>query len=207
VTIRILADREPYTVFDGGPRPAGELDLDEAGPFGPVRILNGPGGLDEPPPDVIVLPAEAFLSLRRPAPRDRGETPLYIPFGPVGPMRNCFEKGCADYIREPWSLPELLARLSRLMILRFRIRERALELRGALLAGGVSPIELSKNEEGVLRSLVINAPLPIPRGEDRALGRCVISLRRKMDSIEPGLGRGILTIRAFGYRLDGSACV
>jgi DNA-binding response OmpR family regulator len=133
-------------------------------------------------------------------------------------MEQAFERGCADYLREPWALPELLARGIRFFKLKFHAGERKLELRGTCLAGESAWIELTESERALLRLLILNAPFPVPRkaavsalsgrarNGSQALGRCVISLRRKMELVEPGLGGRILAIRTIGYRLDALSC-
>jgi hypothetical protein len=204
MTIRILADREPYSSFADAP------PVEEG-----IQIVNGPAGLDEPSPDILVMPAADFLLLRRPPPGLFGEGSLFMPYGPVALMERSFDQGCADYLREPWSLPELRARGSRLFTLRFRAGEASLELRGTRLWGFGRSIALSEGEAAFLRLLVINAPRPIPRGAAQAAlprrlrtapGRAAASLRARLESLEPGLGGRLLAIRGFGYRLDGTAC-
>jgi DNA-binding response OmpR family regulator len=144
---------------------------------------------------------------------------LFIPYGPVALMEQAFEHGCSDYLREPWALPELRARGLHLLTLKFLAGECKLELKGTRLAGETASIELTESERALLRLLVLNAPLPVPRQAavsvlsshgnkgSHSLGRCVVSLRRKMESVEPGFGGRLLAIRAFGYRLDASSCV
>ncbi len=220
MTIRILADREPYTAYASAPRPdceCGQSDL-ITGPSGSVAILNGPAGLDEPSPDILVLPAADFLDLRLANDPKADHGILYIPYGSVDLMEKAFERGCIDYIREPWSLVELLARGGRFFRLKFHIGEKILELRGRRLSGESASVDLTEPERIILRLLILNAPSPIPReaiypvvfgteaGKTSALGRCVASLRRKMEAVEPGLGSKLIAIRAFGYRLDGAAC-
>jgi hypothetical protein len=224
VTIRILADREPYSTFADAPRPEGVVDPSGfvSGPSASLSesfvILNGPAALDDPSPDIIVMPVEDFLVLRGRPSMDAVLKTLYIPYGPVAMMEKAFEQGCTDYIREPWALPELRARGSRLFKLKFRAGDRTMELSGMRLVGDASSIELTDSERALLRLFVLNAALPVPReaaisalprpaqGEKHALGRCVTSLRRKMDLVEPGLGARLLAIRGFGYRLDATSC-
>ena len=224
MTIRILADREPYSAYadvsssDKATAPLEPVAGPSGSQSGSFVILNGPAGLDDPAPDILVMPAEDFLSLRIHPRAEPSERILYIPYGPVALMEQAFERGCADYLREPWALPELLARGIRLFKLKFHAGERKLELRGTRLAGEAAWIELTESERALLRLLVLNAPFPVPkkaavsalscraRNESQALGRCVVSLRRKMELVEPGLGGRLLAIRAIGYRLDALSC-
>ena len=58
--------------------------------------------------DAVVVPAQRFLSL----------APLHLPVpvfasGPPSLLAECLAADCADYLREPWSIEELEARLSR----------------------------------------------------------------------------------------------
>jgi hypothetical protein len=207
VTIRVLADREPYPELEAGLESESRDFFGTMGPSGPVRVLNGPATVDELPPDILVLPAETFLVLRRLSAPGQTDSSLYVAYGPLALMQESFQRGCSDYIREPWSLTELRARLGRLLTLRFLAGGKRFELSGSRLACGGASVELCEGERALLRSLLLNAPLPVPRSSDPALGRHVSSLRRKMDEVEPGLGLRIQAIRAFGYRLDGSACV
>jgi DNA-binding winged helix-turn-helix (wHTH) protein len=214
VTVRILADREPYSSYGDE-----SLSSEETGPLtGSCVILNGPSCLDYPSPGLVVLPAEDFLTLagRDAAPPRSGI--LYIAYGPVALMEQAFDGGCVDYIREPWALPELRARLGRFYRQKFRAGDVTLELLGKRLAGARAAVELGESECALLRLLLINAPRLLPReaafasisssaGEKtRALCRCVISIRRKLDHVEPGLGRRLHTIRGLGYRMDVGAC-
>lgn len=208
MTIRILADREPYSSFD-----------DAMGPLtGSLGILCGPAGLDDAPPDILVLPAEQFLELREPSGAEYQPRVFYIPYGPVELMEKAFERGCSDYLREPWALPELRARVSRFAKVKFCAGERFLEMRGVHLAGETASTCLTEGERALLQLLVLNVPHPVPRdaaiatlerlfhADSTVLGHCISSLRRKLDSVEPGLGRRLLAIRGFGYRLEVSSC-
>jgi DNA-binding winged helix-turn-helix (wHTH) protein len=184
---------------------------------GSLAILNGPSGLDDPDPDILVMPAEDFLALPSHAIGPRRGI-LYIAYGPVRLMEKAFDGGCIDYIREPWALPELRARVGRFYRQRFRAGARTLELRGRSLGGSGSTVELSERECALLGLLIMNAPRPIPREAAAAsissspdmrshgLGHCIASIRRKLDCVEPGLGSRLHAIRGFGYRMDVGAC-
>jgi two-component system, OmpR family, response regulator len=211
VTIRILADRQPYSAY----APA---TGDPTDPSGSVLILNGPARVDEAPPDLLVLPAEDFLSLMSASRSGAEGRTSYLPYGPVDLMDRAFELGCVDYIREPWSLPELRARAGRLRRLKFKACGKVFECRPGCLESGSSRSELGEGEGELLRLLIARAPHPLSReaalqaldpssqGRDRALIRRIAALRRKLDALEPGLGRCIVAIRNLGYRLDASRC-
>jgi hypothetical protein len=58
--------------------------------------------------DAVIIPAQRFLAL----------APLQLPMpvlasGPPSLLAECLAAGCADYLREPWSMDEVEARLSR----------------------------------------------------------------------------------------------
>jgi hypothetical protein len=58
--------------------------------------------------DAVVMPAQRFLAL----------APLHLPVpvfasGPTSLLAECLSAGCADFLREPWSIDELEARLTR----------------------------------------------------------------------------------------------
>lgn len=61
--------------------------------------------------DAVVMPALDFLRWEL-----LGELRPRLPVlasGPPGSLAECLDAGCADYLREPWSLGELEARLAR----------------------------------------------------------------------------------------------
>jgi hypothetical protein len=192
VTIRILADREPYTSY-----------ADETAT---LVIMNGPAELDAPEADFIVLPAEDFLALGRRAERGR-RGPRFIAYGPVALMAAAFESGSSDYLREPWSLPELHARLSRLLNVSFRWKDATLGLLGSILLGQSSAC-LDETERELLLLLLRSAPLPVTKEalDSRGLGHCVASLRQLLDAAQPGLGNSLRAVRGLGYRLDVLSC-
>ncbi len=213
MTIRILADHEPYSSY------ADRLCSDKAKDAAGANVyLNGPPGLDDPSPDFVILPAEDFLSLPRESLARSSERTAFIAYGSADLMESAFDRGCADYLREPWGPLELRARVGRLAKGKFLVEGKLFELKGPRLAGSSSSIELGESEGRLLRLLLRNAPLPVPRDSAasalsgsaqknrQALSRCVISLRRKMEYVEAGLGSRLRAIKGFGYRLDVEIC-
>jgi len=208
-----LADREPYSSYADRNRPSVPEKSGRA-----QVILGGPPRLDDPCPDFVVLPAEYFLSLPRASLAYSGIQSGFIAYGPVELMEAAFDRGCADYLREPWGLLELRVRVCRLAKGRFSVGGRFFELRATRLVGNSGAIELSECERGLLSLLLRNAPLPVPRdiasnavsdsacAKGYALSHCIISLRRKMEIVETGLGSKLHTIRGFGYRMEVEAC-
>ena len=215
MTIRILADRQPYSSY------AAQLASDRDGAPNDL-YFNGPAKLDDPSPDFLVLPAETFLSLARTSIAESedhdADACAYLAYGPVDLMERAFQRGCADYLREPWAPAELRARVGRLCKVRFRALGAVFELKGALLLTGRVHVELSEREKSFLGLLLRNAPNPVPRAgaeisvfaslrpKKPELGTCAVSLRRKMESLHPGLGTRLRVIRGLGYRLDVDIC-
>lgn len=210
VTILILADREPYSSFDY--EGLFEREGDSRGSLARAfRVYCGPSELDEAEPGIIVLPAFDFISLRgSPWGRMALDWPCYLAYGPVSLMEESFARGSADYMREPWALRELRARLLRLLGLAFSAGEIILILKGSSLQAGSSSISLCPMELFLLRLLVRNAPLPITKEalglDPNMLARSISELRVKLERLEPGLGRRLHTVRGIGYRFDVEAC-
>jgi hypothetical protein len=199
VTVRILADRDPR--LPSGPQ------------SGAFVFLSGPPAIDEEEPDIVVMPVLDFLALE-----GRSDEPAYIAYGPVDRMEEAFDRGCLDYIREPWSMAELRARLGKTLILRFMAGDARLRLSGTRLQSDTATIDLDPSQSGLLRLLLQRAPLPLTREAaiqalplerrlgNQALGRCMASLRLKLDSAHEGLGGRLHTIRGVGFRFDASIC-
>jgi hypothetical protein len=199
VTVRILADRDPQ--LPSGPQ------------SGAFVFLSGPPAIDEPEPDIVVMPVLDFLALACPS----GRTD-YIAYGPVDRMEGAFDRGCLDYIREPWSMAELRARLGKTLILRFKAGDASFRLSGTRLQSDTATIELDPSQSNLLRLLLQRAPLPLSREaamealssgkkqEIQDLSRCVAGLRLKLDSAYMGLGTRLRTLRRVGYRFDAAIC-
>ena len=170
--------------------------------------------MDEAEADIIVLPASEFLALPRDCPGRTG----YVVYGPVALMDKAFEGGCVDYLREPWALPELFARLKRLQTLKFRTGKSSLSLVGSAIRSQKASVELALSELNLFRLLLRSAPFLVTKeagiaalsiaaiDESHALGRCAVSLRHSLDSVEPGLGRRLHAVRGRGYRFDAELC-
>jgi len=198
--VRILADREPYSSFADQTLPRGE------------SLTVGPPPVGSASPDVVVLPAADFLDLLP----IRGRSPGFIAYGPVPLMGCAFERGCVDYLREPWTLAELSARLVRLDICSFSAGGSLFRLEGSSLSGSEASVELGAEERSLLRLLVRNSPFPVtneaiasalPAGlGPRALAQKVASLRRSLWRLSPDLSRRVRPIRGVGYRMDIDAC-
>jgi DNA-binding winged helix-turn-helix (wHTH) protein len=202
VTVRILADREPYASFSDQTPPQRD------------SYSWGPPALDSPTPDFVVLPVSDFLALEL----GRSRFPGFIAYGVVALMGAAFDRGCADYLREPWSLPELVARLRRLENCRFKVDGKLYRVEDSFLLGEGASVELGSEELAFLRLLLKNAPLPVarevaeaslaPGADDDGLTfrRRISSLRRSLKRLSPSLGELIRPVRDFGYRTEGVLC-
>lgn len=207
MTIRILADREPYASYAS----FGQNEGPHARSF---VFLGGPASLDEPEPDFLVLPARDFLLLPNIGLRRYG----CIAYGPVDLMERVFARDCSDYLREPWSMYELCARLLKYQRLRVRAGGKILCLVGSRLSCDIAEERLKPNELAFFSLLIRASPRPVSNetassclassglDEKHALGRCAIALRRHLDALEPGLGRLVRVVRGQGYRFDGERC-
>lgn len=199
MTIRLLADREPYLSF-----------ADEGSD---LVILNGPPDLDDSEADFFVLPAADFLACAQSFERRRRGA-RWIAYGPVSLMQSSFDSGAADYLREPWSLPELRARVSRFLGIDFRVGDSTLRLSGSTLRGPEGPVTLTSSELAFLRILLQSAPLPVTKDaaaaclglDTHSLARLAVALRHKLDQLHLGLGAELHTVRGLGYRLDVFSC-
>jgi DNA-binding response OmpR family regulator len=167
--------------------------------------------LDEAEPDLIVMPAADFLTIKLVRDPRPGQTkPAYIAYGPVALMEETFVRGCVDYLREPWTMAELRARLGRHFSVAFRASGSIFILTGSTLRCGGRAVELCPDEINLLRLLVLNAPRPVTRevfGERiELLAHTALKLRRKCKVFDPELGKSFHAIRGLGYRLDGITC-
>ncbi|HET7839474.1 MAG TPA: winged helix-turn-helix domain-containing protein [Rectinemataceae bacterium] len=201
--VRLLACAEPYISYATARDPEGSLVFCEEG-----------GAADRDPPEVLVIPAESFLALGAEARRRQAS----IAYGPAGLMGACFEAGCVDYLRDPWPLEELAARLGRIERPRFRLGTALVELRGSLLSTDAAEVSLSESERRLLRVLYLNRGRPVPREALRsALGGCfgassrlpdvhIASIRKKLEALVPGASSCLRACRGLGYRLDVDAC-
>jgi DNA-binding winged helix-turn-helix (wHTH) protein len=211
MTIRILADRQPYTSYAA----RYSEGIDARGPPGPFVVLSGPGSLDGPEADLLTMPIQDFLDL----PTAERTGSLVIAYGAASRMSAAFERGCADYLREPWPLQELLARAERILNPRITIDGIRLSLlQDRLYAHGFSSVELTEAERRLTRLLIRNAGLPVTRAamnyalndngasSDRAIDNHISSIRKKIEQVHKGTGKAIVTIRGVGYRLTSSSC-
>jgi hypothetical protein len=176
------------------------------------------GDIDEPldEADVAVVPAPRLTDFLEVHPGVVRYVPV-IAYGNQAYLRICFLAGCSDYLREPWSLEEMLLRANRV------VRKEDFQLSwghvrvGSQHAHGAEgrSIELSFQEAQLLRLLCQNAGQVVtreacyytlwgtPRGVSRVVDVYVSRLRRKLREVA-GLDETtdvIESVRGIGYRL------
>lgn len=160
--------------------------------------------------DCLVMPAEAFLS----AGLDR-ERPPVIGYGEESLLPLCLGAGAFDYLREPWGLPELEARVRRLRGRGFALAGARCELRPHELRGPLGGVPLSPRAYDALRLLVDHAPRAlsaetlhrvIGTKAPSALPMAVSRLRKAIGLAAGGEAASRLRgTRAGGPRADGEA--
>jgi DNA-binding response OmpR family regulator len=198
--VHLVADREPYLSY---------IERRDPGGF----LLFCP----EAEAELEVLPAERLLA------PEGGERPgkLLFAYGPVSLMAASFEAGCADFLRDPWSLGELAARAARHDRARCTLGGRRLDLRGASLSTGgerESTLVLSEHERRLIKLFIDHSGQIITRtaialalwGAERPGSRSidvlVSRLRARIELLIPGMGNRIASCRGFGYRFLSDAC-
>jgi hypothetical protein len=142
-------------------------------------------------------------------------SPLVIAFGPAEHLRAAFLAGCADYLKEPWDLPELETRLVHATLTRPEEMSRAwgyvLEGRCLRLPDG-REVKLSAHESVVAGLLFANQGAVVsrralsfalwgklPAQSSRAVDMHVSALRRK-------LGKDLIScVRGQGYVISPGA--
>lgn len=204
--IRILADREPYLSY--GDAVDGSEDLS-------LKVSPIDAGIGAA--DLAVVPVDTYLAL----PESLRLAPSFA-YGPVSLIDAAFEAGCLDFLREPWSLVELLSRSSRIRKPSIRGEGFALDLEAGslrVLAPLRANIELGEAERKLMRVLMLNAGKIVPRealcfalwGDEGRRSRApdvhLSSIRRSLENACPGMGEIIKSQRGKGYRLLGKTCV
>jgi len=204
MTIRILADREPYASYADVPDSGRSK-----GPSGPFVISKGPIADEEPPPDLIVMPVEEFLSMSS----MRRSGSVVIAYGGVSCMEEAFALGCSDYLREPWSIRELTARAGKLDTPRISFGGIEISLTRDHLCSPSASVRLTESERRLARLLILNAGYPvtrealgyaiqgITRTDPHVIENHISSLRTKLDQAYTGAHDMIKAVRGLGYRL------
>ena len=126
--------------------------------------------------DATVVPALRFLTW------PEGLVPgIVIASGPAGMARECFDSGCDDYIREPWTEAELQARVLAHSGSRFELERGLLIVDKGRLYGPRASARLSDTMHGILVLLSGNKGRPIPRAAIAALAEPVPANGRAID--------------------------
>lgn len=142
--------------------------------------------------DAIVVPALRFLSY----PPLTRTVPL-IASGPAELAEPCFEAGCSDFIREPWTGDELQARVAGHTCSGFAFSHEGLRFSGHTLLGPTSEIVLSDAAFSILMLLSANIGQPVPRlaiasligaraGDSRSIDMRIARLRTALRSAGAG---------------------
>ncbi len=164
--------------------------------------------------DLYVLPVYLLQEFTDEPLRAAARIPV-IAYGEPSALRGAFLAGCADYLREPWSLEELSLRARKL------VRAPALSLEGVDLRLSEVSVEsrhgrasLSLQEQRVLRALLRQKGTVVsrealqyalwgklPHGRSRAVDVHVSSLRRKLRRLLPSehTGQIIQAVKGIGY--------
>jgi two-component system alkaline phosphatase synthesis response regulator PhoP len=143
--------------------------------------------------------------------------------GQVSDKVNGFRLGADDYVTKPFQLPELIARVERMLRRRSRRRatqgminfgEIALDPAGRTVQRAGRAVALLAKEYDLLFLLASNPGHPFSRetildrvwgwgfdGTTRTVDNYILALRQKLEA-DPARPRHITTVRQVGYRLD-----
>jgi hypothetical protein len=108
--------------------------------------------------DLLIAPAAVVLG----RPMELYAAPL-IAYGPERLLDLCLDSGCADYMREPWSLDELLARAELRSLPALLLDTCDLSLHRGMLRGPQGQRRLSATASAGLALLAANRARPVPR--------------------------------------------
>lgn len=204
MTIFILAECEPYRSY-----PLQYNNEKAEGPSGPFVILGGDDLRQGSSADILVMPSHVYAAM----PRAQREAAVVLVYGEIAEMEAAFELGCADFLREPWSMAELLVRAGRCARPRIYIDGVEFVLDRGTLRQGERSVLLTESERRLATLFANSGGMPLTRealawvlnnnkgGSSRSLDNHITSLRKKIDQVYPGAGRRIKTVRGIGYRL------
>ncbi len=108
--------------------------------------------------DAIIIPALRFLALPRACPR----IPI-LASGPSSTASECFESGCSDFIREPWTEAELCARVHSRSPERLDFGCEAISILGTTLTGPSGSTHINDDGFKLLALLLANRGHAVPR--------------------------------------------
>jgi DNA-binding response OmpR family regulator len=207
--VLLLADQDPYRGY-ARPEPSDGGSGLFIFPSSTAASLS-PGQEDW---ELIVLPAALVA-----APSWKRPVHPFFAYGSERLMSFAFAAGAMDYLREPWGLEELEARIEgRLAARVFSIKGCRLSLRGRRLSVGSSGLDLGP-EEARLLELFLLAPgeilsrellleeLGLQAGTDsRALDMRISALRKRLSCLGIAAKASVIACRGKGYRLAVDAC-
>lgn len=108
--------------------------------------------------DLVVAPAAMVLA----RPKELSVAPL-IAYGPDSLLDLCLGSGCADYMREPWTQDELMARAELRSLATLELDSNGLILRNGMLCGPLGRTPLSATASAGLALLAANRARAVPR--------------------------------------------
>ncbi len=182
----------------------------------------------EKSPDLLILPVAKLMDYVERVRSGAGISAAWLPegwmpvivYGEPGRLKSAFDVGAADYLKNPWTIDEMLARLDRLIGL---WRERQVFAWGRLSVGGGElryegrKVRLSQQENPILRLLLRNRSRTVPRDvlfyaiwgrvpehRSRAVDMHVAAINRKIKSLAPvPEGESVIhSVRGAGYTID-----
>jgi len=150
--------------------------------------------------DAVVIPSARFLS----SPRPERNVPL-IASGLAELAEDCFEAGCSDFIREPWTEPELHARIAHHITRSLSFNLEGFRITGHTLIGPTAKVVLSDDACNILMLLAANAGKPVPRMAISSLIGVRASSSRSIDMRMARL-RTALRSAGAGFMADRLRC-
>ncbi|MEM5947235.1 winged helix-turn-helix domain-containing protein [Spirochaetia bacterium 38H-sp] len=155
---------------------------------------------------VCVITWEDFLSVSS---LDKINSYIIVSGTPSN-VAKAFSLGCADYLKEPWSLEELVARTSR--FLRKNIKTEFLDIwfDNHKIVVNDSPLWLSPTRKNLLLFFLKNSGVCLPKGaiamtigskleNSRAVDMQIAILRKELAACLPGLEKCIVSVTRKGY--------
>jgi DNA-binding cell septation regulator SpoVG len=136
-----------------------------------------------------------------------------IAVGDASDIELCLELGCADYLRFPWLLSELIARIRRLNALGRDALKNTLRFEGLRVCYGSSSVQLGMQEKVILDLLYRNIEHPVSRdcihaalgsipNESRSIDMHISNIRKKIRLLPIAPHPSIKAVRKKGYILS-----
>lgn len=164
--------------------------------------------------DLYILPVELLQTFADDFSRAAAHIPI-IAYGEPAALRGAFLAGCADYLREPWSLEELALRARKLLSTPLlSLKGVPLRVTDVSVESRYGRAELSLPEQRILRALLRQKGTVVsreallcvlwgrkPDGRSRVVDVHVSSLRRKLRRVLPKehTEQLIRAIKGIGY--------